>query len=121
MINKPYKEKLNIIGLMSGTSCDGLDIALIEINGNGIDTKFKFIAGKSVPYHDLKKNAIQEVISSGTISLKNISQLNFYLPQIWSEMIETFLKEKNIAPSQIDLIGSHGQTIWHQPQKEEFN
>jgi len=120
MINKLLKDKFKIIGLMSGTSCDGLDIALIEINGIGIDTKFNFIAGKSVPYNELQKNAIQEVISTGTVSLKNISQLNFYLPQIWSEMIETFLKEKNIALSQIDLIGSHGQTIWHQPQKEEF-
>jgi len=120
MMNKAYKDKLKIIGLMSGTSCDGLDIALIEINGSGIDTKFKFIAGKIVPYTVQQKNAIKRVISSKTISLKDLSQINFYLPQIWSDMIDSFLKENNLNSSQIDLIGSHGQTIWHQPHKETF-
>jgi len=120
MMNKPYKDKLKIIGLMSGTSCDGLDIALIEISENGIDTKFKFITGKSVPYTLLQKNAIQKLISSRIISINDISQLNFYLPQIWSEMVTSFLKENNLDPSQIDLIGSHGQTVWHQPEKIEF-
>lgn len=120
MMNKQYKDKLKIIGLMSGTSCDGLDIALIEINESGINTKFKFIAGKSVSYSIKQKNTIKRVISSEIISLKNISQLNFYLPQIWSDMIDSFLKENNLNSSQIDLIGSHGQTIWHQPEKTEF-
>ena len=102
MINKLLKDKFKIIGLMSGTSCDGLDIALIEINGIGIDTKLKFIAGKSVPYNELQKNGIQKVISSKIISLKTISQLNFYLPKIWSEMIKSFLKDNNLDPSKID-------------------
>lgn len=114
------KDNLNVIGLMSGTSCDGLDIALIEIHGSGNETKFKFIAGKSVAYTSSQKNAIKKALSSVTINLKYVSQLNFYLPKIWSEMIDNFLKEIKCDKSQIDLIGSHGQTIWHQPEKEEF-
>jgi len=120
MINKPFKDKLKIIGLMSGTSCDGLDIALIEINGSGCDTKIRFVAGKSVPYTIKQKNAIQRVISSNSIALEEISQFNFYLPNIWSKMIDSFLVENGYKFSQIDLIGSHGQTIWHQPDKTEF-
>lgn len=115
-----FKDKLNIIGLMSGTSCDGLDIALIEINGSGSDAKFRFVAGKSVFYTLSQKNAIKHAISSEIIDLKYVSQLNFYLPKIWSEMIASFLRENDITSSQIDLIGSHGQTVWHQPKEEVF-
>ena len=109
-----FKDKLKIIGLMSGTSCDGLDIALIEINGKGKKSKIDFIFGKSINYSFVQKNAIQKAINSVKYDAKYISQLNFYLPQIWSEMIVEFLQENKLDSSEIDLIGSHGQTIWHQ-------
>ena len=115
-----FKDKLNIIGLMSGTSCDGLDIALIEISGNGNNGDLKFVNGASIAYSAVQKKAIQKATHSVKSNINYISQLNFYLPQIWSEMIANFLKENKLTASQIDLVGSHGQTIWHQPEKEVF-
>lgn len=116
-----FKDKLRVIGLMSGTSCDGLDIALIEVSGSGENLKYIFLAGKTITYSQPQKNSIVKVLSSDKIDIKYISQLNFYLAQIWAEMVISFLKEIDIPISQIDLVSSHGQTIWHQPASESFN
>jgi len=116
-----FNETLKIIGLMSGTSCDGLDIALIKISGFHEETIFKFIEGNTIPYSSSQRTLLTDFICSEKINLKEISQLNFYLPKIWSEMIIKFLDEIGIDRSEIDLIGSHGQTVWHQPESEEIN
>ena len=115
------KQNLKILGLMSGTSCDGLDIALIDIIGSGIKTKFSFIAGKSIAYKKDQKKLILSMMQPPKANAQNLSQFNFYLAHLWSDMIKIFLKEIKLKASQIDLIGSHGQTIWHQPGKQLFN
>jgi len=115
-----FNNKLKIVGLMSGTSCDGLDIALIEILGFGEKTNFNFLNGKTVPYSSAQRALLIDFISADNIVLKVISQLNFYLPKIWSEMMLNFLNEIGLNTSDIDLIGSHGQTVWHQPGAEKI-
>ena len=110
----------NILGLMSGTSCDGLDIAWVEIEGSGIQTKLVFKAGKSFDYPQQLKTSLLAFMRQSSFSAKDFSQLNFYLAQIWAGMVKQFLRENKLSPGQIDLIGSHGQTIWHQPQSEPF-
>ena len=114
------KNKLKILGLMSGTSCDGLDMALIDISGCGVQTHFDFIAGKSKSYTKNQKQKILSMLQPQNSNAYNLSQLNFYLAQLWSDMIIKFLKEVHLTKNQVDLIGSHGQTIWHQPQKQLF-
>ena len=115
-----FNNNLKIIGLMSGTSCDGLDIALVEISGFSEKTSFQFINGKTVSYSPAQRALLIDFISTDKIELKAVSQLNFYLPKVWSEMILNFLNEIGLNTSDIDLIGSHGQTVWHQPETEEF-
>lgn len=111
--SKLDKKGRKVIGLMSGTSCDGVDLALIEINSIG--THFEFLNGFHKPYNKIQKKTILDCLDYETSNLEKISQLNFYLAHIWSEMINEFLQKLNMSKEEIDLIGSHGQTVYHQP------
>ena len=114
------KKTLRILGLMSGTSCDGLDIACIETTNKTDTFDFNLIAGKTYEYTKIQKEHLLKVLHTGKIYLKDLSQLNFYMAQIWADMVLKFLAEIRKKPENIDLIGSHGQTIWHQPEKDFF-
>ena len=98
---------------MSGTSCDGVDLALIEITDSS--DHFKFLKGYHKPYNKTQKNTILDCINPQQSSIEKISQINFYLAQIWAEAINEMLSQNNISKDEIDLIGNHGQTIYHQP------
>jgi len=120
LIQLHKKYSLKIIGVMSGTSCDGVDLALIEINGSGVQTKFKLISTYHQPYSELQKSGILSIIGDERSSLKEISQVNFYLAKLWADAIKKMLKREKISKEQIDIIGSHGQTFYHHPDNELF-
>lgn len=98
------------IGVMSGTSLDGIDIALCSIN----DTTVQTLKSKEYSY-DL--NIKEEVLNaiSNSISLEFIGTLHHKLALMYSEALEEFLNEFNIDAKKIRAIGLHGQTIWHSP------
>jgi anhydro-N-acetylmuramic acid kinase len=110
------KTKL-VLGLMSGTSCDGLDMVLVQISNYGIKTRYKLRAGEQYTYDKATKDFLNELISSPDIGLNEISQANFFLAQLWSEAVLQFLANLKINPSEVDLIGSHGQTVLHHPDQ----
>jgi anhydro-N-acetylmuramic acid kinase len=111
--NKP--ERL-IIGLMSGTSLDGLDIALCRFRGNGQDTHIEVIKFETVPYHNSFKEEIKSVFSKDQVSLEKVCLLNPWVGLIHAKMILDCLKKWKTDPSEVDLIASHGQTIYHAPK-----
>ncbi|MFC2088583.1 anhydro-N-acetylmuramic acid kinase [Calditrichota bacterium] len=112
------KNNRKIIGLMSGTSCDGVDLALIEMQRKG--DRFKFIHGFHKAYNKKQRLAILNALDPHHSEIEQICQLNFYLAQIWADAVKKMLNNLNIPASDIDLIGSHGQTIFHQPQLKPF-
>lgn len=118
-IEKLYKvaasEKKWIIGLMSGTSLDGLDIALCQITGAGLQTMVEVKHFKTVSYTDEIKYNILAVFAKNTISFEVLTLVNPWLAKIHSEMILDTLREWKILPSEIDIIASHGQTVFHSP------
>jgi len=114
------KAERYIIGLMSGTSCNGLDIARIRISGNALKTHFELLNSATVPYSSEQKQNFLQFLQTKTTSLKDLSQLNFYLPTIWNEMIQSFFEQNNLKKSDVDLIASHGQTIWHEPEPDFY-
>ncbi len=120
LIQLHKKSTLKIIGLMSGTSCDGVDLALIEIKGSGVQTEFKLISSYHLPYSRQQKSGILAMIEQERISLKEISQGNFYLAKLWAEAIGNMLKKEKISKDEIDLVGSHGQTFYHYPEDDTF-
>ena len=114
------KQTQTVLGLMSGTSFDGLDMALIRIEGSAANTRISFLKGSSFMYSAKQKSALLRLINLEHNNALVLSQLNFYLAEIWAEMIKRFLRDHSLRPKDIDFIGSHGQTVWHQPQAEKF-
>ncbi len=108
--------KKNIyIGTMSGTSVDGLDIAVVSIEDN---YEFKLIYFNEFDYkNDFKERIIKAITANA--NTKEICQLNFEIAEFYSEKINIVLKKLKLKPEDITAIGSHGQTIYHLPYPEK--
>lgn len=105
-----------IIGLMSGTSMDGLDVALCRIGGSGIQTKVEVLQFDTVSYNDFFRQQVKSVFSKRDADLEKVCLLNGWVARQHAEIVLGCLKKWNIAPSSVDLIASHGQTIYHAPK-----
>jgi len=110
------KEERLIIGLMSGTSLDGLDIALCKIKGSGMDTQIEVIHFITVSYTNDFKNKIRSVFSKKQVDLELVCLLNPWVALQHGAMILQALKQWGINANEVDLIASHGQTIYHAPK-----
>ncbi|MGX5817110.1 anhydro-N-acetylmuramic acid kinase [Chitinophaga lutea] len=116
LYNIAGKRERTIIGLMSGTSVDGLDVALCRFSGNGMETKTELLAFETVPYGDDYKAEIASVFSRRDADLEKICLLNGWIAQKHAEIILDCLKKWNKPATTVDLIASHGQTIFHAPK-----
>lgn len=115
------KEKKKVIGLMSGTSLDGLDIALCEIEGNGKHTQIKLLEFQTIPYEIAFRDEIKKIISTKQADLALLCQLNAQIGSTHARMINDSLIKWNVANNEIDFIASHGQTIFHAPCNSNNN
>ena len=115
------KANRKVIGLMSGTSMDGLDIALCEISGAGSTTQLSLLQHTTVPYDAFLKEQILSVFSKEHISLEQLCLIHPWLGVQHAKMILHALKGWGIDASEIDLIASHGQTIYHAPKSLQPN
>jgi anhydro-N-acetylmuramic acid kinase len=105
------------IGLMSGTSLDGLDIALCSFTGNGLQTRFKLLQFITIPYPESFKSEVQQVFARKTVDLEKLTILNAYVGNYHAELVLQALERWKRAPDTIDFIASHGQTIYHAPKR----
>jgi anhydro-N-acetylmuramic acid kinase len=110
------KESRTIVGLMSGTSLDGLDIAVCEVSGNGSNTKAKLLHFTTIAYDATFKQAVKEIFSKREVDLEKVCLINEWIGIEHGKMINRALENWNIKTSEIDVIASHGQTIYHAPK-----
>ena len=104
-----------IIGLMSGTSLDGLDIAICKILGSGSHTKLSVTNYTTIPYTQDFKTAIGQIFSIKATDLEQVTLLHAHVARVHASMVLSALESWNISTRSIDLIASHGQTIYHAP------
>lgn len=118
------KKTRKIIGLMSGTSLDGLDIALCEISGAGENTAVKILEFETITYTEDIKTEIRKVFAKKTVDFQHFALLNEWIGLLHAEMVNDCLQKWNIPATEVDLIASHGQTVLHAPkflhQQEKF-
>lgn len=110
------KSSRRVIGLMSGTSLDGLDIALCTITGAGNTTKVLLDEFITFPYAPNLKEKLLTVFSKKTVSLEQLCLLNPWLALQHASMVNDALKQWGMQLTDVDLIASHGQTIYHAPK-----
>lgn len=115
------KPERRIVGLMSGTSLDGLDVALCRISGNGPDTNVVLEAFATVPYTDELKADIRLIFAKDQIDFEQLCLLNPYIGRLHGQMILDCLQTWGIKPDTIDCVASHGQTVYHAPKSQHRN
>jgi anhydro-N-acetylmuramic acid kinase len=109
---------MRVIGLMSGTSLDGIDAALVEIGGSTEDdVKARLVRSLTVEYGDEQREAIHAAIVSG--SAEALCGLHADLGEWLARAALRVCEEAGISPDSVDAIGSHGQTVWHRPPSPE--
>ena len=108
------KQRKQVVGLMSGTSGDGLDCALVDLSGHGLSVEIHGVRSLTFPYDPLEKAFIQSLFEPG-LDARTLCQASFRLGERFAQGVLDFCAELAIDPRELDLIGSHGQTVWHQP------
>lgn len=102
------------IGVMSGTSIDGIDVALVEQQG----TRTVFIAGEEFAFTEDLRDDVLTLCQEQHIGLKALGELTHRLSTAYADAINAFLASHNIKVAEITAIGCHGQTVFHQPNGE---
>ncbi len=114
------KNSLLVLGLMSGTSADGIEAALVRISGAPPKLKSKLLGHASLPIPKPIRSAILRIAEGTPVPAAEISQLNFRLGHLFAEAAITTCSQLRISLKQIDLIASHGQTVFHQGKPLAF-
>jgi anhydro-N-acetylmuramic acid kinase len=107
---------MRVAGLMSGTSADGVDAAIIDINANGVSV----LAFDTFPYSATLHRDILQLCEAQSGNVADVCHLNFVLGEVFAESVGKLCKDSRISLDTIDLIGSHGQTIYHNPKGRRF-
>ena len=110
------KPKRRIIGLMSGTSVDGIDAALTEIEGHAAAARVTLLAFESFPFPPGMRSRIFKLFDPSVARVDQICNLDFLLGELFAEAVNALLGRHTLSPDEIDLIGTAGQTIWHDPE-----
>lgn len=116
MTSKP----LLVLGIMSGTSADGIDVALARISGAPPHLDAKLLGHTSINFPPPLRIEILRVAEQQPISAGKLSQLNFRLGHIYADAVLAACKKFKVASNRINLIGNHGQTIFHQGQPVNY-
>jgi len=111
------EKKLNALGLMSGTSADGLDIAHIVIDPRKSETAFELENFKTYHYSSDVKCKILDVAAPNGGNIEDVCRMNIFLGHLYSRLVLDYLNETKTTSAEIDFIGSHGQTVCHLPKK----
>jgi anhydro-N-acetylmuramic acid kinase len=108
-----------LIGLMSGTSADGVDAALVEIEGEGRGVSLRLVHFVSVPFEPSMRAAVLRLCAPGEGTAQEICALNSALGELFADASLRVAHEAGVELDAVAAICSHGQTIWHQPQAVE--
>lgn len=114
------KQTKLVIGLMSGTSADGVDAALVKIDGYALDTKVSQLGFMTLPFEPVVRERILALASGETGGSHELCLMSFLLGQLSVEACKAVCKQADVRKEEIDLIGSHGQTLWHIPRAEAY-
>ncbi|HKF40584.1 MAG TPA: anhydro-N-acetylmuramic acid kinase [Candidatus Acidoferrum sp.] len=109
-----------VMGLMSGTSADGIDVALAEIRGEPPKLRTRLLRHTSRTMPAGLRAEVLRIAEGGSCTAGEISQLNFRLGMAFADAARAGCKEFRVARSRVRLIGSHGQTIFHQGRPVSF-
>ncbi len=104
-----------VVGLMSGTSADGVDAAVVRLEGCPPHLRWALLGHTHVPYEEELRREVFAAFRPETGRVDRLCALNFALGRAFAQAALRAIAEAGLTPSQVSLIGSHGQTVWHIP------
>lgn len=107
-----------VAGVMTGTSVDGIDVALVRIGGEGFDVSVDVLGSHEIGFPPGLREEVLAV-SDATVATSRISQLHFLVGQLLGEAVLEACSRSGLAVGDLDLVGSHGQTVYHQADRAD--
>lgn len=101
-----------VAGVMSGTSADGINVALVRVEGRGFRMRFRVLGHRQYRYPAAVRRAVLEAMDSRSAKVADLSRLNFLLGELYAEAVRKTLRACRVK--RVALVGCHGQTIYHQ-------
>jgi anhydro-N-acetylmuramic acid kinase len=115
------KYSRRIIGLMSGTSLDAIDVAMVRIQKHGLNATVKLEHFREFPYPAKIRSVVRELFDPKRARIDDICRYDFILGEVFAAAVLRMLKETRIKADSVDLIASAGQTVWHDPELSIVN
>ncbi|HEX7828395.1 MAG TPA: anhydro-N-acetylmuramic acid kinase [Thermoanaerobaculia bacterium] len=115
------KYSRRIIGLMSGTSLDAIDVAMVRIQKHGLNATVKLEHFRSFPYPAKIRGVVRELFDPKRARIDDICRYDFILGEVFAAAVLRILKETRIKAESVDLVASAGQTVWHDPELSIVN
>ena len=106
-----------VAGVMSGTSADGIDVAIVLIRGRGRNLHFRPLAHEHFPYPRAVRQAILAAMNAASARVADLARLNFLLGECYADAVDATRKRHR---AKLELIGCHGQTLYHQGEAASF-
>jgi len=107
-----------VAGVMSGTSADGIDVAITRIFGRDLSLRFDLLHHFHIPYPKAVRDFILSQMNAPRTSVAELARLNFLLGELYADAVGKAQKESGIRS--LDLVGCHGQTLYHQGRPLQF-
>ena len=104
-----------LVGLMSGTSVDGVDAAVVSVTGQGEAVAAELLAFFNTPFDPALRQSIFACFDPEAAAVRRLGALHMQLGEVYAQAALHAIRAAGLAPSQVDAIGSHGQAVWHEP------
>ena len=115
------KYSRRIIGLMSGTSLDAIDVAMVRIQKHGLNAVVRLEHFREYPYPPKIRSVVRELFDPRRARIDDICRYDFILGEVFAAAVLRMLEETRIKADTVDLVASAGQTIWHDPEVSTLN
>ena len=106
-----------VAGVMSGTSADGINVALVRLQGRGFRSRFELLAHYEFPYPANVRRAILATMNARSASVPDLSRLHFLLGELYANAVHSAQRRAHL---ECELVGCHGQTLYHQGSPSVF-
>src|ERR1035438_7323969 len=108
---------MTVAGIMSGTSADGIDVAVVRIAPGKLRPRVTLLAHEGFAFPEALRRTVLAAMNASSASTAELARLNWRLGLAYAEAVSATLK---LHPVKLDLIGCHGQTLYHQPRAESY-
>lgn len=120
MLCRDAEAKKLAIGLMSGTSADGIDAVLVEISGCSTNTHVRQMAFVTLPFTDAVRSRILQVAAGNFGGSEELCLMNFLLGKLSADACLAVCAQAGVDPRNVAFVGSHGQTVFHAPVEQDY-